>query len=69
MAENLFYRYPPGFKKFYGDINALSTCSRKIKVVILGINTIEKWNRTVESNHSADRVGRKRPPSYFAVAA
>ena len=31
--------------------------------------SILKWNRTVDLNRSADRVRKKRPPSYFAVAA
>ena len=38
-------------------------------VVIIGISIFEKWNRVVESKHSANRVREKRPPSYLAVAA
>ena len=41
----------------------------KNQVVILGISIFEKWNRTIESKHSADRVRKKRLPSYFADAA
>ena len=33
------------------------------KKSILGISIFEKWNRTDESMHSADRVRKKRPPS------
>ena len=38
------------------------------QVVILGVSIFEKLEQTVESNHSADRVRKKKPPSYFAVA-
>ena len=31
MAKNLFYHCPLGLKKIFGAINALSTCSPKIK--------------------------------------
>ena len=41
----------------------------KIQVVTLGINIFEKLEQTVQSNHSADRVRKKRPPAYFAIAA
>ena len=41
----------------------------KNQVVILGISIFEKPKQTVESNRSADRVRKKRPPSYFAIAA
>ena len=40
----------------------------KNQVVILGISVFEKPEQTVQSNRSADRVRKKRPPSYFAVA-
>ena len=38
------------------------------QIVILGISIIEKSKKTVESNHLADRVRKKRLSSYFAVA-
>ena len=41
----------------------------KNQVVILGISTFEKLEKTVESNRSADKVRKKRSPSYFAIAA
>ena len=41
----------------------------KNQVVILGISIFEKPEQTIQSNRSADRVRKKRPPSYFAVAA
>ena len=37
--------------------------------VVFGISIFEKWNRTVESKHSADRVRKKGPLSYIAVVA
>ena len=39
----------------------------KNQVVILGISIFENPKQTVESNRSADRVKKKRPPSYFAA--
>ena len=53
---------------FYG-VNNTEHVQSKNQVVILGISIFEKWNRTVESNRLADRVRKKRPPSYLAVAA
>ena len=41
----------------------------KNQVVILGIGIFEKTLKTAESNHSADQARKKRPPSYFAIAA
>ena len=46
MVENLFYRYPIGFKIVYGIINALSTCSPDIKL-FYRINIFEKPEQTV----------------------
>ena len=45
----------------------------KSQVVILGVSIFEKngtdLEQTVESNCSADRVRKMRPPSYFAFDA
>ena len=40
----------------------------KNKVIIFSISIFETPEQTVESNFSADRVRKKRPPSYFAIA-
>ena len=41
----------------------------KDQVVILGLSIFEKSKKTVQSNRSANKVTKKRPPSYFDVAA
>ena len=48
----------------------LSTCSPKIKLLYyVGISIFEKLEQTIQSNRSANRVRKKRPPSYFVVVA
>ena len=40
----------------------------KNQAVILGISIFEKTEQTIQSSRSADRVRKKRPPSYLAMA-
>ena len=54
----------------HSKIKSLYKSSRYInQVVILGTSIFQKSKKTVESNHSTDRVRINRLPSYFAVAA
>ena len=66
ISNNLLYLYLLDFNVF-AVLFALSMHSPKIRS-ILGISIFKKSEMTVESNRSADRVRKKRPPSHFAVA-
>ena len=58
------YIYRTSSNLYTPDRVSLTSLARQ-----LDISIFEKSEKTIQSNHSADQVRKKRPPPYFAIVA